>query len=176
MATGCATRPVRDDWTCTIRRGTDALPGHDAERLFPSAVVPVCTPGIAATLRSPGDLRNAILIVASNMPNEWPHWFEAAGLRSPVHPAGEVSFESNAMAMQAALDGVGVAIAQIPYVGDALAAGRLVAPFPIVARTVGDWLLEYRSVRKEDPALLAFRGWLHQEADRARQVGNLLVS
>jgi LysR family transcriptional regulator of beta-lactamase len=175
MATGGATRPVRDDWTCTIRRDTDALPGYNAECLFPSTVVPVCTPKLASTLRSPDDLRNATLIVVSHMPNEWPHWFAAAGLRSPVHPAGEVSFESNVMAMQAALDGVGVAIAQIPYVSDALAAGRLVAPFPIVAHTVGGWLLEYRAIRKEDPALLAFRGWLHQEADRARQVENMLV-
>src|SRR3546814_20651932 len=74
------------------------------------------------------------------------------------------------MAMQAALDGVGVAIAQIPYVSDALAAGRLVAPFPIVAHTVGSWLLEYRAIRKEDTALLAFRAWLHREADMARPV------
>ncbi|WP_296749787.1 LysR substrate-binding domain-containing protein [Thiobacillus sp.] len=171
MATGGATRPVRDDWTCTIRRDTHALPGYDAERLFPSAVVPVCTPRLASTLRSPEDLRNANLIVVSGMPNEWPHWFAAAGLRSPVHPAGEVLFESNVMAMQAALDGV--AIAQIPYVSDALAAGRLVAPFPIVAHTSGDWLLEYRAIRKDDPALLAFRIWLRQEADRACQVGNV---
>src|SRR3546814_6081069 len=101
---------------------SDALPGYNAERLFPSTVVPVCTPKLASTLRSPDDLRNATLIVVSDMPNEWPHWFEAAGLGFPLPPAGEVSFESNVMAMQAALDGVGVAIAQIPYVSDALAA------------------------------------------------------
>lgn len=166
IATGGATRPVRDDWTCTIRRYADALPGYEAERLFPSAVVPVCTPRLASTLRSPADLRNANLIVVSGMPNEWPQWFEAAGLRFPVHPANEVSFESNIMAVQAALNGIGVAIAQIPYVSDALAAGRLVAPFPIIAHTAGAWCLEYRSIRKEDPALLAFRGWLHQEANR----------
>lgn len=174
MATGGATRPVRDDWTCTIRRETEALPGYDAERLFSSAVVPVCTAKLASTLRSPDDLRNATLILVSDMPNEWTHWFEAAGLRSPVRPAGEVSFESNVMAMQAALDGVGVAIAQIPYVSDALAAGRLVAPFPIVAHTVEGWFLEYRAIRKEDPALLAFRDWLRQEADLARQFEDTL--
>src|SRR3546814_8748879 len=56
VATGGATRAVRDDWTCTIRRDTDALPGYTAERLFPSAVVPVCTPELASMLRSPDDL------------------------------------------------------------------------------------------------------------------------
>ena len=176
VATGGATRAVRDDWTCTIRRDTDALPGYIAERLFPSAVVPVCTPELASTLRSPDDLLNATLIVASNMPNEWTHWFEAARLRSPLHSAGEVSFESNAMAMQAALDGVGIAIAQFPYVSDALAAGRLVAPFPIVAPTGDGWLLEYRPIHREDPALIAFREWLHQEAECERQVETEFVN
>jgi len=38
---------------------------------------------------------------------------------------------SSAMAVQAALDAVGVLVAQLPYVGDALASGRLVAPFGI---------------------------------------------
>ena len=31
MATGGATRPVRDDWTCTICRDTGAWPGYIAE-------------------------------------------------------------------------------------------------------------------------------------------------
>src|SRR3546814_4575220 len=104
-------------------------------------------------LRSPDDLLNATLIVASNMPNEWPHWFEAARLRSPLHSAGEVSFDRNAMAMQAALDGVGIAIAQFPYVSDALAAGRLVAPFPIVAHIGDGSLLDYRPIDRAAPAL-----------------------
>ena len=86
MATGGATRPVRDDWTCTIRRDTDAWPGYIAENLFPSTVVPVCTPEIASALRSPEDLRGVTLILVSHMPNEWPCWFEAAGLRlSLIH-------------------------------------------------------------------------------------------
>ena len=45
---------------------------------------------------------------------QWAWWFEAAGLSAPISPAGEVVFENSAMAMQAVLDGVGVAIAQLP--------------------------------------------------------------
>jgi LysR family glycine cleavage system transcriptional activator/LysR family transcriptional regulator of beta-lactamase len=44
MATGGAMRPVRDDWTCTIRRDIAAWPGYIAEQLFASTLVPVCTP------------------------------------------------------------------------------------------------------------------------------------
>jgi LysR family glycine cleavage system transcriptional activator/LysR family transcriptional regulator of beta-lactamase len=93
----------------------------------------------------------------------------------PVRHAGEVMFESNAMAMQAVLDGVGVAIAQLTYVSDALVSGRLVAPFPIAAQTSEDWLLQYRPIRQEEPALLAFRIWLHGEAERQRQVEATLL-
>jgi LysR family transcriptional regulator, regulator of gene expression of beta-lactamase len=78
--------------------------------------------------------------------------------------------------MQAVLDGVGVAVAQLCYVSDALAAGRLVAPFPIVAHTREFWLLEYRPVRREDPALLAFRDWLLSEAERQSRVEAELVA
>jgi LysR family glycine cleavage system transcriptional activator/LysR family transcriptional regulator of beta-lactamase len=84
-------------------------------------------------------------------------------------------FESNTMAMQAVLDGVGVAIAQLPYVSDALITGRLVAPFPIAAGTSETWFLQYRPNRQEDPALLVFRSWLHGEAKRQRQIEATLL-
>src|SRR5271154_1967208 len=74
MATGGATRPVRDDWTCTIRRDTAAWPGYVAESLFPSALVPVCIPALATGLRHPSDLLGATLIFATHLPNEWQCW------------------------------------------------------------------------------------------------------
>jgi LysR family glycine cleavage system transcriptional activator/LysR family transcriptional regulator of beta-lactamase len=170
MATGGAMRPVRDDWTCTIRRDSAAWPGYVAEQLFLSTLVPVCTPKLAAGLRQPPDLQNTTLIFVPHLSNDWPSWFEAAGLRAPIRPAGEVFFDNNAMAMQAVLDGVGVAIAQLLYVTDALKAGRLVAPFPIAATKHESWYLEYRPARETDAALLAFRDWLQGEAERQRQI------
>jgi LysR family glycine cleavage system transcriptional activator/LysR family transcriptional regulator of beta-lactamase len=74
------------------------------------------------------------------------------------------------MAIQAVLDGVGVAVAQLPYVSDALAAGRLVTPFPIVDQKYEGRYLAYRPIREKDPALLAFRNWLHGEAESQRQI------
>jgi LysR family glycine cleavage system transcriptional activator/LysR family transcriptional regulator of beta-lactamase len=170
MATGGAKLPVRDDWTCTIRRDTGAWPGYVAERLFPSTLVPVCTPALSTSLRRPLDLRKATLIVVPHLADDWPCWFEAAGVGTPIRPAGEVVFDHNTMAMQAVLDGVGIAIAQPLFVTDALKAGRLVAPFPIVATKREFWYLEYRPIREQDPALLAFRGWLREEAEQQRQV------
>ncbi|HEY7296874.1 MAG TPA: LysR substrate-binding domain-containing protein [Xanthobacteraceae bacterium] len=170
MATGGATRPVRDDWTCTIRRASGAWPGYIAETLFPSTLVPVCTPALATRLRRLTDIHDATLLVVSHLQSEWLCWFKAAGMETPVPHSGEVMFESNAMAMQAVLDGVGVAIAQLVYVSDALLARRLVAPFPLTAQTNEVWLLHYRPIRQGEPALQAFRTWLQGEAERQRRI------
>jgi len=170
MATGGARLPLRDDWTCSIRRGAaNDWPGYLTEELFPATLVPVCTPTIAKGLREPRDLASATLIVVSHLRAQWIWWFEATGLATPIQPAGEVVFETSAMAIKAVLDGVGVAVAQLPYVSDALVAGRLVAPFPIVPRKYESWYLAYRPIRQNDPALLVFRDWLHSEAEAQRR-------
>jgi len=169
MATGGARLPLRDDWTCSVRRGQlGDWPGYITEELFPATLVPVCTPAIAKGLRHPRDLRRATLIVVSHLRAQWMWWFEAAGLSAPVQAAGEVVFENSPMAIKAVLDGVGVAVAQLPYISDALATGRLVAPFPVVRRKYESWYLAYRPVRQADPALLLFRDWLHHEAELQR--------
>ena len=176
MATGGATRPVRDDWTCTIRRDTGAWEGYIAEKLFASTLVPVCTPAWAAKLQCLADFRLATLLVVSHLQDHWSYWFKVAGMETPVQHAAERLFENNVMATQAALDGVGVAIGQLPFVSDALMAGRLVAPFPVAARTNESWFLEYRPVRQEEPALQAFRSWLHGEAERQRQIETKILN
>ena len=176
MATGGATRPVRDDWTCTIRRDASAWPGYVAEELCRSALIPVCSPALAAGLQHPSDLQRVPLIVVPHLSGDWSFWFEAVGLRGPIQRGAEILFDNNAMAMQAVLDGVGVAVAQTLYVTGALETGRLVAPFPIIATKREGWYLEYRPSCSDDPALLAFRVWLHGEAERQRRIEAKLIA
>ena len=170
VATGGATLPLRDDWTCTVRRGIGSWSGYIAEELFPTTLVPVCTATVAEGLREPSDLHRATLIVVAHLRAQWTWWFDAAGLSAPIEPAAEVVFESSAMAMQAVLDGVGIAVAQLPYVSDALAAGELTTPFPIIGRKYESWYLAYRPIRQEDRGLLVFRDWLHNEAELQREI------
>jgi DNA-binding transcriptional LysR family regulator len=164
IATGGVMSPLRDDWTCMIRRGAGEWLGYIAEELFTTTLVPVCIPALGGALRHPCDLQKTTLIVVSHLREQWVWWCEAVGLTAPIQPAGEVVFESSAMAMQAVLDGVGVAIAQVPYVSDALAAGQLITPFPITGRNYESWYLAYRPIRQKDSALLVFRDWLRREA------------
>lgn len=170
IATGGLMNPLRDDWTCTIRRGEGNWPGHEAEELFPSTLVAVCTPQVARQLRRLQDLRKVAGIVVAHFGEQWTWWSRAMGSKSPVRCGSEVSFGSSSMAVQAALDGVGVAVAQIHYVSDALAARRLVAPFGIAAPRYESWYLAFRPIRSQEPALAWFRDWLRGESARQMQL------
>jgi DNA-binding transcriptional LysR family regulator len=176
MATGGERLPLREDWSCSVRRGTGDWAGYVTEELFPVPLLPVCTPQLAKGLRHPRDLSRATLIVVPHLREQWAWWFEAAGLPCSVKPAAEMVFENSPMAIKAALDGVGIAVAQLPYVSDALAAKRLVSPFPIVPRRYQGWYLVYRPARKDDQALAAFREWLHGEAVVQRQEYERLIA
>ena len=96
------------------------------------------------------------------------------GLSEPIRSGGEISFENSPMAIQAVLDGVGVAIAQLPYVSDALVAGDLVSPFPLAKREYEKWWLAYQPRREKDEALAAFCEWLHIAATRQRQAYRMM--
>lgn len=170
IATGGLMNPMRDDWTCTVRRGEGNWAGYAAEELFPSTLVAVCAPRVAKPLGRMQDLRQATSIVVTHLREQWQWWSTAMGNKAPVHCAREISFGSSSMAVQAALDGAGVVVAQIHYVSDALAARRLIAPFGIPAARYESWYLAYRPVQAQEPALAWFRDWLHRESARQMQL------
>jgi len=157
LATGGATNPIKDDWTCGIVLGDGNWPGYEAEPMFSADLFPVCAPAIARRLKAPADLRQETLLQVQHSPEEWPLWLAAA--RVKVGTLGP-RFDSYAMAIQAALDGVGVAIGLRPYVEDDIASGRLVAPFTLAVPKGRAWYLVHRAFRDDDAAFIAFRAWL----------------
>jgi LysR family glycine cleavage system transcriptional activator/LysR family transcriptional regulator of beta-lactamase len=159
LATGGAINPFKDDWTCGILLGNGDWPGYEAELLFSADLFPVCTPSIAQRLTSAALLAQETLLQVEHSPEEWPLWLAAAGVKLRANTVGP-SFGNYAMVVQAALDGVGVAIGLRPYVEHDLASGRLVAPFTLSVPKGRAWYLVYRSFRLDDPCLVAFRGWL----------------
>jgi len=78
-------------------------------------------------------------------------------LRGPI-------FEYYGQSLQAAADGVGVAMGIRPYIDDDLRDGRLVAPFPVSVPKGDKWYLAYRDARTKDPAFAAFHRWIMNAA------------
>ena len=158
FATGGATVPYNDDWTCGIRLGTGDWPEFRSEKLFPADFTPVCAPTLAKKLKSPEDLRGVALLRVAHASDEWPQWFKAIGV-AKLRAAGP-EFEYYGQALQAATDGLGVAIGISPYVDDDVKAGRLVAPFALSVSKGEHWYLIWRDSRKDEAAFRAFRNWI----------------
>ena len=167
ITTGGEAVPFGDDWTCSVTLGTGNWPGLQAEPLFTARLTPVCTPALAAKLKTPADLRDQTLlrVRVAHAVDDWPRWLDAAG-ESGITPVGpEVGYYDQSL--QAAVNGVGVAMGITPYVDDDLAAGRLVAPFNTSIPKKLRWFLVYREARADEPAFIAFRKWIKEAAETA---------
>jgi LysR family glycine cleavage system transcriptional activator/LysR family transcriptional regulator of beta-lactamase len=159
IATGGAINPIGADWTCGIVLGEGQWSGFEAQMLFSADLFPVCTRSIARRLASPGDLRKETLLQVAHSLEDWPLWLQAAGLKLRPEKRSP-RFATYALALQAAVDGLGVAIGLRPYVADDLAAGRLIAPFALSVPKGKAWYLIWPPARRDDPAFVAFRTWL----------------
>ncbi|NKC30682.1 LysR substrate-binding domain-containing protein [Falsiroseomonas selenitidurans] len=166
ITTGGAAIPHSEAWTCGIRLGQGAWPGLMATRLFGADLVPVCRPEMARSLPSPAALARAALLRVAHAEADWPRWLAAAGAPQ-VTAAGPV-FEFYGQALQAAADGLGVAMGVRPYVDDDLAAGRLVAPFPLALAKPEGWYLVHRPERAAAQGFRVFRDWLLAQAGLAQ--------
>lgn len=152
------------DVDLAIRMGDGTWPGVRAELLLAQQVFPVCAPALAAKLSAPADLARMPVIADESTMISWARWFEAAGLATPfpVQPAGP-SFTDPILGIDAAIGGQGVALAWQLLCADALADGRLVAPFGItVASGLGYYLVSSARVRASGK-VRDFSIWLREE-------------
>lgn len=140
--------------------------GVRAERLFGADLVPVCSPRLMSRERPlavPADLRHHTLLHVTTAPTDWKIWLDAAGMPSFAWSGGS-RFDSYALALQAAVEGLGVAIGRRVFVERDLAAGRLVQPFTLSVALDEAWFLLYPSAVASRAEIRAFRSWILQEA------------
>ncbi|MFI8719605.1 LysR family transcriptional regulator [Stenotrophomonas sp. NPDC077464] len=117
--------------------------GWQVRELAPERVGVVVSPHhpAAARLRRqpPSALLGEPLLHTTSRPQAWPEWAQAHGLDPALLVLG-TGFEHLYYLLEAAVAGLGVAIAPEPLVADELAAGRLLAPWGFGA-TGGFWVL-----------------------------------
>lgn len=140
-------------------------------RLFGERLVPVCAPDYPARCADPQgrcDLRRATLIHVTTVSEDWAAWAERAGGEATQEVAAGLnrglSFDTVAMALDAAAAGLGVAMGRRPLADADLKAGRLVTTgHAEVPAAVSYWLVcaEAGDAR---PEITAFRRWLTEEA------------
>lgn len=143
-----------------IRFGDGSWHGTEADALMDAPLTPVCAPPVARRLREAGDLLRETLL-RSYRADEWPRWFEAAGVPPPLL-RGPV-FDSSLTMASAAIQGFGVALLPPTMFAADLQQGRLVQPFSTQVSRGRYWLTRLRS-RKPTAVMREFRCWLLDEA------------
>ena len=128
-----------------------------AEHLFP-----VCSPKLLTgerALRRQEDLEHATLLHTSTTVDDWRLWLTAAGLPAHLSQNRGLTFDLAFMTVQAAIDGLGVAMGHTAYVADDVANGRLVVPFNVSMPSAGYYFVTPQD-RPVTPKLKLFRDWL----------------
>ena len=161
----------RDGIDVSIRLGMGDYPGLHLARVFGEEVSPVCSPALltgANPLRVPEDLKNHRLIhvdwgkLTIGLP-DWRVWTKAAGVEGVDVEHGP-RFTVENLAIEAAVNGDGVALISHYAVAEDLKAGRLVRPFDLVLQAdFAYWLVcPHEHLRRAK--VRAFCDWLLAEA------------
>lgn len=155
----------RDDVDACIHSDIQPLPEAHCQRLFGEKLLTVCSPDLLKNgppLRTPADLAQHVLVCSLHRPRDWPTWLSAAGVTSFDGNSG-IKLENSALTYQAAIDGLGVVIAQRSFVEEDLRSGRLVTPFDLQVSGDGSYFLAYPLERAKSRGVEVFEAWLLRE-------------
>ncbi len=167
------TRPFLFDGSgidAAIYAGDGRWAGCRCRRLMGERLVPVCSPALLRA-RLPGGAADAAaigrlpLLQQTTRPDAWRRWFAQAGVEVDGDLQGP-RYELFSMSIEAAVQGLGVALVPEMFVADELAQRRLVRPAPLAL----DSDRSYYFVVPEgeaSPALQGFGEWLARTAAAA---------
>lgn len=151
-----------------IRYGSGKWRGIQAQRVTWERIEPLCTPEIAARLRSPDDLAKERLLHVLGYKEGWATWLTAAGA-AKVNAGSGVQFDSSLMAFEVAANGGGVALGRTSMSAKEVQSGRLVRPFSLSVPIAEAFYVLTPEEGLSHPDAALFRDWLVAKADEDRQ-------
>jgi LysR family glycine cleavage system transcriptional activator len=152
---------LAEPFDVVIRGGPDMFHGFTERKLFDEYRLPVCSPGLLKRLplAEVADLEQHTLLHVTTMPRLWLDWLTVAGNPNLV-PAASLTLDHFYLTVQAAVDGLGVAMGPSALIADDLAASRLVAPFPRVSLPARGYYAYLPRTALADAAATAFCDWV----------------
>jgi LysR family glycine cleavage system transcriptional activator len=152
-------------------RGSQApLKDCDSLPFMGEIIAPVCHSDLRETLplAKPQDLQAHALVAYATEPYGWAEWLETAGVPG-LRPAATLNFEQMYFALQAASEGLGIALVPLFLVIDDIVAGRLCTPFGPLAVKRRTYYANYARQSKSNPVIDSFCEWLRQEGRDTEQ-------
>ncbi|TKC92581.1 LysR family transcriptional regulator [Trinickia terrae] len=142
------------DVDAIVVRGTGQWSGMESMALFAESLTPMCTPALAASLKSAADLAHATLLHPGPSHAEWRCWLDHVGAGRIDAGRGPV-FDTLELTLTAAMEGHGVAIGDPRMARDRLRTGSLVTPFDDSAQNGLSYFLVYPPQRAAQPKIRA---------------------
>lgn len=158
------------DLAIDLNDGT--YPGFQTTRLMEEEIFPVCSPALMRErppLQRPEDLRHYPLLHditawrGSHEYAEWEHYLAAIGAPHVEIRRG-YTFNRNHITIEAAIAGVGVAIARRTLTTNELESGLLVKPFNRRVRTGKFYGIVHPAGALDDQRVRAVHDWIVEEA------------
>src|SRR5262245_50709966 len=157
---------AREDIDMAIRHGDGHWPSLHVTRLCVEELFPVCSPRLLrgkGALRTPTDL-NRYRLLHTDDRKCWARWLQEAAVTSVDLASGPV-FNQASMAIDAAVDGQGIALARTALAAWDILAGRLVRPFPLTLQVPYAYWVVCPKANADLPKVMTFRDWLLSEAE-----------
>jgi len=164
---------TREDFDLAVRYGRGVYPGLHSELCLTVEVFPVCSPALMQgehPLKTPDDLKHHVLLHDNSTYRDvsnpsWAMWLEQAGVTGVEVTRGP-SFWPSHLVIDAAIDGLGVALVKKNWVLKDLADGALVRPFDLSLPVEFSYYMIYPQERMSDRRIAAFVAWVHEEIAR----------
>lgn len=147
-----------------FRRDAMTKEGYLCRRVLDDISTPVVAPALAERYRinEPADLLKCPLLHTRLRPDAWSKWLLESGLEVPG-TVGGAFFDNIFLSVEAAVNGVGVAISPLILVEDDLANGRLLAPFEDKAVSGPGFHVLYRPDAGSERGGRRFLAWLREK-------------
>ncbi|GLZ89136.1 transcriptional regulator [Metapseudomonas resinovorans] len=151
------------DWTvadCAVIHGTPPWEGFFWKHLRETHLTPVCSPRLSKgseAIRSVVDLRKHRLLHEDGG-NQWRQWLAAVG---GTNPGGfDIHFEDFEMVLQAARDGLGVALTDESSSRQDLEEGRLIQPLKLAVPAAKSFYGLCSAAKRGQPGVDYLLDWL----------------
>jgi LysR family glycine cleavage system transcriptional activator len=167
-------RALPEHTDVAIRRGAPTGNGLSVTAIMPEAITPACNPDMPGIhlLTHPRDLAHVNWLMAAMRPDDWKAWLAAADVPT-IKASRDLTFDHTYLALGAAHDALGVAMAPLYLVTHELQAGRLLAPFPQIRVPTDGYFAVCDRAQENTPAIKAFNDWLSaQGREHTRLVQN----
>ncbi|TCQ13609.1 LysR family glycine cleavage system transcriptional activator [Rhizobium sp. PP-CC-3G-465] len=148
-----------------VRHGSGSYPGLDAIRLFSPQLIAIGSPNLLTDgpVPSPADCLRYPLLQDRDR-TDWSIWLEANGVKASQSAVKGPSYADDALLVQGAIAGQGLAIVRNVYAASALVAGRLMLAIDAPVPTPAGYFVVTRPDRMNVPKIAAFRHWIMREA------------